>query len=133
MKATGKCLCGAVTFVADDVKTDVHSCHCGMCRRWNGGPAFAASVGKVEFDGDRHITRYASSEWAERGFCSQCGANLFYRLKEADHYILWMGTFDDQKPFSLEGEIYIDEKPSGYSLAGDHPRLTGEEFLASLQ
>jgi hypothetical protein len=44
-----------------------------------------------------------------------------------------MGTFDDLSPFSLAAEIFIDEKPQTYHLAGDHPRLTGEEFIASLQ
>ena len=132
MGATGHCLCGAVTYIAEDVETDIHSCHCGMCRRWNGGPAFAASVAKVTFEGEQNITRYDSSAWAERGFCNRCGTNLFYRLKEADHYVLSMGTFADQAPFNLAGEIYIDEKPLAYDLAGDHPRLTGEEFMASL-
>ena len=133
MEATGRCLCGAVTFSAEDVQTEINSCHCGMCRRWNGGPAFAAMVGKVTFKGEDSITRYGSSEWAERGFCNRCGTNLFFRLKEQDHYVMWVGSFDDQAPFRLSGEIFIDEKPPGYNLAGDHPRLTGEEFLASLQ
>ena len=31
---TGKCLCSAVSFTADDVETDFETCHCGMCRRW---------------------------------------------------------------------------------------------------
>lgn len=133
MHATGRCLCGAVTFSAEDVQTDVHSCHCTMCRRWNGGPSFAVSVGQVAFEGAENLSRYASSAWAERGFCSRCGTHLFYRLKETDHYILWMDTFDDQTRFRLAGEIYIDEKSPVYSLAGDHPRLTGDEFMASLQ
>jgi len=133
MEASGHCLCGAVTFTAEDVQTDINSCHCGMCRRWNGGPAFATSVGKVTFEGEENITRYHSSESAERGFCSRCGTNLFFRLKEQDHYVMWMGSFDDQTPFNLAGEIFIDAKPPAYSLAGDHPRLTGEEFVASLQ
>lgn len=133
MTATGHCLCGAVSFTAEDVETDIHTCHCSMCRRWAGGPGFAAGVGSVQFSGEELITRYDSSTWAERGFCSRCGSNLFYRLKDADHYILQMGTFDDQSPFKVSGEIYIDEKPAGYDLAGDHPRMTGEEFMASLQ
>ncbi len=133
MNANGHCLCGAVTYTAEGVDTDMHSCHCGMCRRWSGGPAFAASVGSVTFEGEENITRFDSSEWAERGFCNKCGTNLFYRLKEKDHYMMWMGTFDDPAPFKLAGEIYIDEKPAAYDLAGEHPRLTGEEFLASIQ
>lgn len=81
MQATGRCLCGAVSFVADDVAAEVHSCHCDMCRRWNGGPAFATSVGRVTFEGEENVSRYDSSAWAERGFCTRCGTNLFYRLK----------------------------------------------------
>ena len=133
MGATGHCLCGAVTYTAEDVETDIHNCHCGMCCRWNGGPAFAASVGKITFEGEQNITRFDSSAWAERGFCNRCGTNLFYRLKEADHYIVAMGSFDDREPFKVIGEIFIDDKPPGYDLAGDHPRLTGDEFMASLQ
>ncbi len=133
MTTTGRCLCGAVTYTADDIDTDVHSCHCSMCRTWSGGPAFAVGVGSVRFDGEANITRFDSSAWAERGFCNRCGTNLFYRLKEADHYVLWMGTFDEQAAFKLAGEIYIDEKPEAYDLAGDHPRLTGAEFMASLR
>lgn len=92
-----------------------------MCRRWNGGPALAAAVGSVEFEGAEHIRRYASSDWAERGFCGECGTNLFYFLKPA-RYIMWMGAFDDQSVFKLVGEIYTEGKPDGYRLAGDHPR-----------
>ncbi|MGB5344859.1 MAG: GFA family protein [Woeseia sp.] len=133
MQTTGHCLCGAVSFSAEEIETDVHSCHCSICRRWTGGPAFAVNVAAVTFDGEQHIARYPSSAWAERGFCKRCGSNLFYRLLEADHYLLWMGTFDDQSAFKLSGEIYIDEKPPAYELAGDHPRMTGAEFMASLQ
>ena len=133
MTAIGGCLCGAVRFEADDVDTHVHGCHCSMCRNWSGGPMLACSVGSVRFTGDAHIRRYDSSAWAERGFCEVCGSNLFYRLKEGDRYILCVGAFDDESVFELVGEIYVDEKPPGYAFAGDHPRQTGEEFLASLK
>jgi hypothetical protein len=133
MSETGHCLCGAVTYTAENIDAEIHVCHCGMCRRWTGGPAFAASVGNVSFDNEHLITRFESSAWAERGFCSRCGTNLFYRLKESNHYVLWMGTFDDQHVFRLAGEIFVDEKPAAYDLSGDHARLTGEEFMASLQ
>ena len=92
----------------------------------------AAEVGSVAFSGAEHIKRFASSEWAERGFCSECGSSLFYRLKEPEMYLMATGTFDDVDQFKLVGEIYIDEKPAGYDFAGDHPRVTGEEFLASM-
>lgn len=132
MESGGQCLCGAVSYRAIDPDTEVHSCHCTMCQRWTGGPAFAVSVAGVTFSGEEHIGRYASSDWAERGFCTRCGTNLFYRLVEQDHYVMWMGTLDDLAGFKLAGEIFIDEKPGLYELAGNHPRLTGAEFMASL-
>ena len=58
MSATGRCLCGAVSYTAEDVETHFHSCHCSMCRRWTGGSAMAAAVGSVAFDGAENITKY---------------------------------------------------------------------------
>ena len=132
MSANGRCLCGAITFRAEGVEPHFHACHCGMCRRW-GGPAMAARVGSLAFEGEEHLARYDSSAWAERGFCRRCGSHLFYRLKDGDQYVVWTGAFDDPSAFRLAGEIFVDEKPAGYDFAGDHPRQTGAEFLASLQ
>lgn len=132
MSATGHCLCGAVTFTAQEVDTHVHACHCSTCRNWTGGPMQAAQVGSVSFQGEDKIKCFASSEWAERGFCGECGTSLFYRLKEPEMYMMATGCFDDAEQFSLAGEIYIDEKPGGYDFAGEHPRMTGAEFMASL-
>ena len=109
MSATGHCLCGAVSFTAEDVESHVHACHCSMCRTWSGGPMLAAQAGNVSFKGEQNIKRYASSEWAERGFCTECGSNLFYRLKEPPMYMMATGCFDDAEQFSLTGEIYVDE------------------------
>ena len=131
MSHSGKCLCGAVTFSAEGLDPHVHACHCNMCRKFTGGPMLSVSVERIEFQGE--VGRYASSEWAERGFCAQCGSSLFYRLLEPETYIVATGALDDPELFTLSGEIFVDEKPSGYSFAGDHPRLTGEEFMASLQ
>lgn len=131
MTMTGECLCGAVKFEAEDVETHHHACHCDTCRHWS-GPAMAASVGKVTFQGEDNIKAYQSSDWAERGFCQECGTHLFYRLKETGQTIIWVGAFDDKSPFKLSGEIYIDSKPDGYAFQGDHPRLTQKEFLESI-
>jgi len=127
---TGSCLCGAVRYTAEDVEEEVSSCHCGQCRRWGGSSAIAVEVGSVAFNGEEHIRCYDSSDWAERGFCVNCGSSLFYHLKGTERYVMWLGSFDDQAPFKLVEEIYIEDKPPSYDFAGDHKRLTGAEFLA---
>lgn len=126
----GQCLCGAVHIRANVAERHHEACHCGMCRRWSGGPFFGTAVPAVTFEGDENITRYESSEWAERGFCKVCGTHLFYRLKNLDSYVMSVGLFDDADRFVLVEEIFIDRKPDGYSFAGDHPRLSEAETLA---
>jgi len=129
---TGACLCKAVTFVADGVSPKFSACHCGMCRRWNGGaPYFAVAATSVAFTGEEHIARYDSSDWAQRGFCKQCGTHLFYALKQPQRYLLSMGCFDDDE-FTISREIFIDRKPGSYSLVGDHDRWTETETFQRL-
>jgi hypothetical protein len=133
MTHPGGCLCGAVRFTADGVEPHFHACHCGMCRRWSGGsPFFGAKAGSVRFDDEAHLGRYASSSWAERGFCTTCGTTLYYLLKPTHEHHLSVGAFDDPSPFRLTLELFIDRKPDGYALAGDHPRWTEAETFANL-
>jgi len=130
---TGRCLCGAVTFAAEEVETDHHACHCGMCRRWAGGSGFlGATAHGVTFTGREHIGTFASSAWAERGFCKLCGTNLYYLLRPTQTYTMSVGAFDDQGPFRLVREIFIDRKPDGYAFIGDHERWTEAETFARL-
>ena len=130
-ESTGKCLCGAVKFTAKDVNPNHSACHCSTCRKWGGGgPFFGVRNKGVTFEGEEHIGRYASSSWAERGFCKECGTTLFYYLKPMSAHMMSVGAFDDPTPFRLASEIFIDDKPEGYAFAGDHPRLTGAETLA---
>jgi hypothetical protein len=127
---SGRCLCGAVQFVAEEAESGVDACHCGMCRRWTGGPFFTSKTRSVAFQGAEALARYESSAWAERGFCKICGSTLFYYLKPTRTFMMSVGAFDDASAFRLIEEIYIDSKPEGYALAGDHPKLTEAETLA---
>ncbi|WP_286220121.1 GFA family protein [Marinobacter apostichopi] len=123
----GKCLCGAVEVVAAEHQ-DVGLCHCSMCRRWSGGPMFAVHCGsEVSFNG-QEPSRYRSSDWAERGFCSLCGTHLFYRLLPTDEYVLPAGLFQDRE-FALSSEVFIDEKPGYYELKNDTRKMTGEQVF----
>ena len=130
MNATGKCLCGAVTFSAEGVDPHFHACQCSMCRRWAGGPLMAVKVEAVAFEGASHIQRYASSKWAERGFCSKCGTHLFYRFAGSDDYIVFAGFFGEGVAFELKEQIFIDSKPEFYEFSNATENLTGAEVFA---
>lgn len=130
-KATGRCLCGAVAFEAKDVKTRYGVCHCGMCRRWTGGPFPGVEApGGVTYSGEENIGLYRGSDWGERGFCKTCGSTLFWRAQDGSHLVLPVGAFDDQEPFELVSEIFIDKKPPGYAFAGEHKTMTEAEVFA---
>ena len=127
----GHCLCGAVTVRGTPVRGHVEACHCNMCRRWSGIAFLGVQCGSaVEIEGEEHVVRYRSSDWAERGFCGRCGSNLFYRFIPADNYSFLAGLFPDDALQPIAEEIFIDEKPPYYAFAGEAEKLTGAEVLA---
>ena len=125
----GGCMCGAVRFTATDIEPAYHACHCAMCRRWGSAPFFGTTVGSIAFEDEANVGRHDSSEWAARGFCKQCGSNLFYYMKPANYYSVSVGAFDDQSDLQLSYEIYIDHKPEGYAIAGDLQAMTEAEVI----
>jgi hypothetical protein len=51
-----------------------------------------------EIQGLQYVRTYASSEWAERGFCSQCGTHLFYRVIKGEFYAVPVGLLQISFP-----------------------------------
>lgn len=129
---TGSCLCGAARFTATKVAETMHACHCGMCRRWGGGPMLAVQVkaGDIAWTGEDAITVYPSSDWAARGFCARCGTHLFYRMLQTGDLELPLGLFDEEPPVAFASEIFSDRASHTYAFAGDRRRLTEAETIA---
>jgi hypothetical protein len=102
-----------------------------MCRRWNGVAFVGVQCGEnVEFEGEEHVVRYRSSEWAERGFCGRCGSSLFFLYLPLGNYGFTAGIFPDDALEPLAEEIFIDEKPGYYAFDADSEKLTGPEVIA---
>lgn len=134
-RASGGCLCGAVRYTAVPEKLEMDVCHCGMCRRWSGGVNMSVPCKDLVIEDERALGRYASSEWAERLFCKECGSSLFWRMQSdaSGHVAVSFQSFDDLAPFTFAEEIFIDEKPALYAFAGDRPRKTGAEVIAAFE
>ncbi|MCV3240375.1 GFA family protein [Mesorhizobium sp. ZC-5] len=132
-KLTGGCLCGAVRFAATPLKAEMDVCHCSMCQQWSGGVFMSTSCGgTLEIvKGQDQLGLYRSSEWAERGFCRNCGSSLFWRGIADGHVAVSMQAFDDASRFSFAEEIFIDEKPATYSFANQTRKMTGAEVIAA--
>jgi len=127
----GACLCGACQFTAKEIDKTVGACHCGICRKWGGGPLMAVACGsEVFFENTDSISVYDSSMWAERGFCKQCGSHLFYRLKETQQYFIPAGLFDESIEFIFDHQVFIDKKPEYYTFKNITSDMTEAEVFA---
>jgi len=130
MSATGKCLCGATTYEGLGEVSQPGVCHCEDCRRWIGGPLMV-----VEFSGgmriDGPVKWRKTSDWAERGWCAECGSAIFYRLQNGAMQSASLGSLDDPEAAgAIKEHIFVDRKMSCYDFKDDAPRMTADEVFA---
>ncbi|TCM67783.1 hypothetical protein EC844_10777 [Acinetobacter calcoaceticus] len=129
----GQCVCGATQFELALKNHQVGSCHCSICRRQTSGVIMTIEIEaqSLKFSQQQDLAIYDSSAWGERGFCRQCGTNLFWRSK--DHSYCNINVFAlDEQPADLElgMEIFIDNKPDFYAFAGERNTMTEAEVMA---
>ncbi len=137
----GGCLCGAVRYeVSQQPDEDGGYCHCRMCQKALGG-LFGCYV---IFDGPNigdtfKFTRenpkyYRSSEWAERGFCSECGTPLVFR--DSGGFGVMIGSLDHPEDFPPTGHSGIESQLPWLKFDDGLPRWKTEDdphFVAATQ
>jgi hypothetical protein len=82
-----------------------------------------APFSTVTFTEDRGLKWYASSEWAERGFCGTCGSCLFYRLKGEDDLGISAGCIVGDAGLKPGRHIFVADKGDYYDIADDAPHI----------
>ena len=133
---TGKCLCGAVSYVVTGGRNDFGLCHCKMCQRWTGSmfPGIVYRAEQVRIVGRDNVADYASSDGATRSFCRVCGSTLWFRSTAEGHaepyYEIAVGTLDQTEGLVLTHEVFVDRKPEAWALAGEHRRDTEADYFA---
>ncbi|MFY0595944.1 MAG: GFA family protein [Cognatishimia sp.] len=122
---TGGCECGSVRFEVKNLRDTVTGCHCGQCRRVS-GHFWASTMANKEdyrFLKDDGLTWFKSSDWAERGFCANCGSSLFYRMFDENHMSVGAGCLDDASGFTMGRHIFVKDKGDYYDIADDAPQI----------
>jgi hypothetical protein len=114
VRATGRCLCGAVRYEVRGPLRDVLVCHCVECRRWSGHlGAFSAAREDDLVLLDDHALRWIDSpesdRRARRGFCGECGSSLFWRAAEGDRIHIAAGTLDRPTGLRVGGHGGVPE------------------------
>lgn len=123
----GSCLCGAVTFEVAGSLSPPDACHCSQCRRWTGHFLVSTDVPRaaLKINGVERVCWFRSSEKARRGFCSACGASLFFDPidREKHGWIgVAMGAFDLPTGTQLALHIFVAEKGDYYDISDDLPQ-----------
>jgi len=122
---SGKCLCGAITYLAEGPPIVVAQCHCEECRRLSGtghtiGAMFSSK--NVTVDGKLSLFSYSSSKNSEvtKAFCANCGSPVYgINTRTPDHITLTLGTMDDASQLKVEVVIFERDKPHWDELADD--------------
>ena len=109
----GGCLCGAVRYRATAAPLRVVICHCSMCRKHSGAPVLAF----VHFPIDSfkwvkgEPTRYRSSRYAERGFCSVCGSTLtMHEEVLGDRMQVALGSLDEPERVHPDDHVWTQDQ-----------------------
>jgi hypothetical protein len=123
----GGCLCGRVRFKTSGPLREVIFCHCSQCRKQSGLYFAATSVpaDALELTGTEHITWYAASEFAKRGFCGTCGSALFWKPNDEARYAILAGTFDDPSCLVPGYHICTEGRAEFYAIADGLPQYPG--------
>jgi hypothetical protein len=125
-RASGRCLCGGVSFRVFGELRDVYNCHCHRCRRFTGHhmAATAASTGDVKIDDEGgNLQWFYPVPEAGYAFCRTCGSSLFWRSSLGAGWIsICAGTLDPPTNLTTVQAWWIDEA-SDY-----HPRPAVQEF-----
>lgn len=122
---TGQCECGAVAYEAGALSEAASFCHCTQCRRLSGHywSAVMAPLDSFTLTQDAGLKWYASSDWAKRGFCSDCGSSLFYQLLSEDKINIAVGSLNDSTCVKPGRHIFCKDKGAYYELPNDAPHI----------
>ena len=130
-RATGRCLCGAVTYEVRGPLRDVIVCHCVECRRW-GGHAGAFSAAREEHlaigetDALRWIDSPESDRDSQRGYCTACGSSLFWNSPHTERISIAAGTLDQPTGLRIAGHIYTHAAGDWDAIPDDGTPRDGE-------
>lgn len=135
--ATGRCLCGAVSYEVIGSLRDVLMCHCEECRRWHGHVSATAAAKRgdlvmKEERGLRWIESPRSDARARRGFCAECGSSLFWDAPGRETISIAAGTLDGETGLRTASHWYVSQAADYYDIPDDGlPRheLSGEGEL----
>ncbi|MFG3595928.1 GFA family protein [Bradyrhizobium sp. RDI18] len=121
----GSCLCGAVRFEVDKVRSITH-CHCANCRKLTGA-AFATyahvEVDKFRFSAGEDMTvRYESEPGSFRYRCKICGCLTPGKASYLETVSIPAGLFDDDPNVRPRLHVFTSSRAPWWTIQDDLPQ-----------
>lgn len=133
MVRTGGCLCGGVRYEVEGPLEPIQLCHCGQCRKAQGG-AFGANVPvavtRVRWlQGEELMREHRASPAKRRVFCGACGSPLFSQRDDALETLrLRAGTLDgDGAGLEVGFHIQTASKAAWWAIEDGRPQHPNAE------
>lgn len=129
IESTGGCRCGGVRWRTAAELRDVWYCHCEDCRRITGHhmAATSAAADALNFDSDSTLSWYSAQPGVHYGFCSACGATIFWRADDKPSVIsICAGSIDPPTGLRVGGVLFADEINDYVTDRPDVPTQAGD-------
>lgn len=126
---SGGCQCGAVRFHVEGALGDASVCHCRMCQKASGNfylPLVTVSDARLTWTRGAP-KKFHSSNYAQRGFCADCGTPLSYEAP--DGIGLAIAAFDKPEEVAPTIQWGIEQK---LPYVDQIPVLPGKETLEDM-
>ena len=119
-----RCLCGGIKLITKEKLRHVINCHCSQCMKTHGNcAAYTACLEKdIIFISKKTLKWYQSSKKAKRGFCSRCGASIFYKHLNSESISIAAGMFNNPTKLKTKLNIFIKGRLDYYKLDTSIPK-----------
>ena len=121
----GKCLCGGIKFSTKGFHRHISNCHCIQCMRTHGNFAAYTRVddSNLKFHSKKTLKWFKSSKRAQRGFCSRCGASIFFKVNKSKTISISAGMFDKSLKVKTNKNIFVKNRLKYYKLDQSIPKF----------
>lgn len=115
--ATGRCLCGKVSYSITSEPLRMAQCHCDYCQRSSGTghmslAFFPKDAIAINGETNSHTTDADSGDKVTRHFCPDCGSRLFGTNNVVTNLMgIAVGCIDDSSWFKPGAIVYNKRKP----------------------
>lgn len=118
MNLSGSCLCGSVTYICTSEPVLAGNCHCLDCKKASGSgyaPTFFVPESAISITGEvKYYERMGNSgHLARRGFCPNCGSQLFGKPDAMPGLIaVRAGSLNDLSQYKPQIDIFVSRAPA---------------------